>query len=242
MVVFFFETIYVNLLYEIRNDITEIGYFRILWPQIMAGSYSLTTNGLVNAGVIILMVSIINYYSLRINMWLLTKIVSIKHSSGRKLALKLLWYRRVYIKTLISMLKFNEYLSQIFLVFLIVNMPINCYLNFLLMSSNNIMVIIILIFVITEQVIVILCIHLALASLNSQFDKNILHLTMQFIQHNSFIKFQLNLKMSLFIQAFLTRKKYGLSYSKIGIISMMAFTKVILSIQLFISTNAFPFH
>ena len=65
---------------------------------------------------------------------------------------------------------------------------------------------------------------------------------MQFIQHNSSIKFQLNLKMSLFIQAFLTRKKYGLSYSKIGIISMMAFTKVILSIPLFISTNAFPFH
>ena len=117
----------------------------------------------------------------------------------------LLWYRRVYIRTLISMSKFNKFMSKIFLVFLIVNLPINCYLNILLMSANNIMVIIMLIFVLTEQVIVILCIHLALASLNSQFDKNILIFTKQFFHNNFPVTFSFYLKMSLFIQAFLVK-------------------------------------
>ena len=188
--------------------------------------YCFTMNGLVHVGVIILLMFILNHYTLRINIWLLTQIVSIKHSKGRKFTLKLLWYRRVYIRTLISMSKFNKYLSKIFLAFLTINLPINCYVNFLLMSATNAIVIIVLMIVLTEQATVILVIHWTLASHNTQFDKNILNLTKQFYQNNFPVKFSFNLKMSLFIQAFHTKKKYGYTYGKFGIISMMAFTKV----------------
>ena len=202
---FFFEFIYFSFLYEIRNDIKEIGLLRLIWPRILAFSYYFTINGIVHVGIILLTIFTMHYYSLQINMWLLTNIVSIKHSNSRKFNIKLFWYQKVYIETLISMLKYNKYLGKLFLTFLIVNLPVNCYLNILLMSANNIMVIIILIFVLTEQVIVILCIHLALASLNSQFDKNILIFTKQFFHNNFPVTFSFYLKMSLFIQAFLVK-------------------------------------
>ena len=226
LVFLFFEFIYFNFMYEFKNDILEIGFLRLIWPQIMTISYCFTMNGLVHVGVILLTMFTMNYYVLRFNMWMLTNIVSIGHTNLRKFNIKLLWYQKVYIKTLISMLKYNKYFSKLFFAFLIINLPINCYLNFLLMSATNIMVIIVLIFVLTEQVMVIIVIHWTFASHNTQFDKNILNLTKQFYQNNFPVKFSFNLKMSLFIQAFHTKKKYGYTYGKFGIISMMAFTKV----------------
>ena len=224
--IFLGQSIYFNFLYEIRNDIREIGFLRLTWSQILIISYYFTINGFVNISVMLMTLFTLNYYSLRVNMWLLTNIVSIKHSNGRKLSLKLLWYRRIYIKTLIYIMKANKYISKIFLAFLIVNLPINCYLYFLLMSANTVIVMIAIILVLIEQVFVILVIHWILASFNTQFDKNILNLTKQFFQNNFPLKFSFNLKMSLFIQTFHTKKKYGFTYGKFGIISMLAFTKV----------------
>ena len=204
----------------------EIGFLRLIWLQIIIVSYFFTLNGYANVSVLLMTLFILKSYTIRINMWLLMKIASIKHSSSRKFSLKLLWYRRVYTRTMLSMLESNKYISKIFLFILIDNLPINCYLNFLLMSANNIFVTIGILIIIVNQVFVILCIHWILASFNNLFYKKILILAKQFFQNRFPVKFSFNLKMSLFIQAFVTNKMYGFSYGKFGIISMMAFTKV----------------
>ena len=145
---------------------------------------------------------------------------------------KLLWYRRVYIKTLLYILANNIYIGHLFLILLVFNFPINCYILIRMKNSSNMWVTTFIGFFFIEQVVVIFGIHWLIASLNSEFNKNIKFAISRFVPNSCLItkfscaNFILNLKISLFIQNYRSTSKYGFTYGRFGLISLMAFTKV----------------
>lgn len=168
--------------------------------------------------------------TIEVNLWLLRHIVvNLKRTD---LKVKLLWYRKAYIKTLLHILSSNKHMRNVFLIFLIVNLPINCYFLLRIKNSTDLVITIAVGFIFVEQVLVIFGIHWLIASLNAKFNKNIQFFISKFVPNSCFItklsgvNLVANLKISLFIQTYQTTSKYGFTYGSIGLISLMTFTKV----------------
>ena len=203
---------------------------RLILPELMAVLQHITLTAMVNGIIIILLAFAINYYTLRINTWHLKEVCFAKQQNRIHLAnIILLWYRIVYIKTLKYLLYNNKYLGEIFLIILAFNFPVNCIIMIRLLKTEKFEIItFILITIIIEQTILILCIHWGIVSLNWNFSKSIFYFNNQFVEENCRLTTKHNVQLNLFIQTFRTAKKYGFTYDKYGLISMITFTKVFL--------------
>ncbi|XP_075680551.1 uncharacterized protein LOC142646194 [Dermatophagoides pteronyssinus] len=141
-------------------------------------------------------------------------------------------------ETHIKNLKHTEYINEIsgpsLLIFLFINMPSNCYLIIFLLDNNiddwihNTCILILCL----QQIICILCFHLAFAISNQHYhrpSKSFLSLLIRWrLSSSSFKCLRYRLKSSYYIQAFHTDNRYGFTYGKLELISMMEFVKYML--------------
>lgn len=217
------EAIVLHFIFVNWHRLNEIGYVRLVKSQLLSLIYDYFIILFVHSGILILVVFLCCCCAIKINLWQLKHTVT--SQNGFDLRAKLLWYRKVFIKTLLYMLVNNRHMGTLFFVFLIVNFPVNCYFLLQMKNSTNVLVQIIILLLFIEQVFVIFGIHGLIASLNSQFSKNLKYFVCELTTNNG-LKLKSNLKINLFVQTFQTRKKYGFTYAKFGLISMLAFTKV----------------
>lgn len=219
-----------KFLYLNFHRLNEFGYFQLMKPHFFAFTYSFLVILHVNSGILMLTIFTGCWCAIKVNLWLLKHIVvDLKRID---LKAKLLWYRRVYIKTLLYILANNKFIKNLFFLLLIVNFPVNCYLLVRVKNSADFIVASSIIFIFIEQVIAIFGVHWFIATLNSDFNKNIKFFIREFVPNSCLItrfnsaNFASNLKISLFIQNYQTKKKYGFTYGSLGLISLMAFSKV----------------
>ena len=212
------------------HRLNEIGFVRLVKIQFLLLVNIYFVFIYIHFGMLLLTIFAGCRFAIKVNLWLLRHIVvELKRFN---LKIRLLWYKRVYIKTLLYILANNKYMGNVFLIFLVVNFPINCYFLLRIKNSASPMVKILVSFIFFEQVLVIFGVHWLFASLNSKFNKNIKCYTSKFVPNNCFIRrfscvnFISNLRISLFIQNYHTKRKFGFTYGKFGLISLMAFTKV----------------
>ena len=199
-------------------------------PQILVFTFSFFVVLYIQSCILQLTIFAGCYCAIKINLWFLKHIiVDLKKTD---LKAKLLWYRRVYIKTLQQILANNKYLGNVFFLFLVVNFPTNCYFLIQIKKSNDFIVKTLISCIFIEQVIVIFGVHWLIASLNSEFYKNIKFYICKFVPNSSLIarfnctNYVSNLKISFFIQNYYATRKYGFTYGRFGLISLLAFTKV----------------
>ena len=142
-------------------------------------------------------------------------------------SIKYLWYQGLYMKSIANVIQSNEYFGKVFLVFMAFNFPINCYLIIQLFSSFSITMKIIIFLLCWMQTTVIFALHFIMAKLNSRL--RIKKFVSSYLSNRIFFNIRANLRISLFIQAFYTKKRYGFTYGALGIVSLFSFTKVSLT-------------
>ena len=166
------------------------------------------------------------YYTCRINIWQLRQIAIVKQCNMQSLTIRLFWYRKVYIKTLLYLLQSNKHLGYIFLSLLLTNFPSNCFVLIRLMNRTDQKLIASLITIVCEQAFIIVGIHWFIASINYKFDTNLDYFITNFVANNQRFTVRNNIKFNLFIQTYRTTKRNGFTYGCFGYISMLAFAKV----------------
>lgn len=128
---------------------------------------------------------------------------------------------------LIYVLNINALFGKVFLVFMLVNYPINCFiLMSSLFSDVPISYRILLLMFCLHQMLVIIIIHFIVAKFNVKLLKSNLQTIHIIVHYGRRITQLINLKMNLFIQSFYTKQQYGLTYWKFGLISFSSFIRV----------------
>lgn len=135
-------------------------------------------------------------------------------------------YRKNYIRTLIFILKVNRYYRDIFLMFLLANFPANVMVVIKLLGEFNIITFLVLLIFFSEQAGAIILLHLAIATFNAQHNNTCKQMISQFVPYHNRVPSRYNFKLNMFIQAYYTKKKYGITYGRFGLISLLTFTKV----------------
>ena len=131
----------------------------------------------------------------------------------------------IYKKTIQYIFNINPIYGEVFLVYLITNLPVNAlFVMDLILGVGSLFFRVIAAIVINTQILVIFLIHILIANRNSQLNfqsKLILKLPFHYRFYPN-IKFRLN----LFIQAFHSKRKYGITYGRFGLVTLFAFSKV----------------
>ncbi|KAI2801370.1 hypothetical protein BLOT_010920 [Blomia tropicalis] len=134
----------------------------------------------------------------------------------------------VYTEQVYNLLIFNRMAGELIFVLFTVNGPINCYLVCNLLAYPPILATAMFAWAITVlQLLIIFLGHLAIAKTN----KEIVRTAKQFLLANRFIKYsniRIRIRSSLFSQRYYTRKNYGLTYYKFGLVTKFTFVKFIL--------------
>ena len=125
----------------------------------------------------------------------------------------------------------NRMYSRWFTAFLIINCPFNCALITALVASHHTLYTTFLVAATAaQQFIAIFGVHLVIAMLNSRFHKTsklFIRLYMRCQPQKKKKKKTISgIRIANFIHAFHTDRKYGITYYKMGLISMFAFAKV----------------
>lgn len=137
------------------------------------------------------------------------------------------WIMRISRKVLIYILEINPIIGRLFVVFLMINYPINCFLLIGAIFGNANSVSRLFIFVICIQQMGILFIfHFVIAKYNSKFVKPNLKTIYIAVHNMNCIAKIINVKLSLFIQTFHSVQQYGITYWKFGLISFSSYLKV----------------
>ena len=131
----------------------------------------------------------------------------------------------IYKRTLQYVFNINPLYGEVFIVYLATNFPINVlFVMDLIFGVGGELFRLIATFVIISQILIIFLFHFLTANRNSQLNsqsKQILKLPFHH-KFNSNNKFRLN----LFIQTFHSKRKYGITYGRFGLITLFAFSKV----------------
>ena len=131
----------------------------------------------------------------------------------------------IYKKTIQYIFDINPIYGETFLVYLVINLPINAlFVMNLILGVGSLFFRVTSTLVILSQILAIFLIHFLTANRNSQLNlqiKQIQNLPFHY-NFNPNIKFRLN----LFIQAFHSKRKYGITYGRFGLITLFAFSKV----------------
>ncbi|KAI2797979.1 hypothetical protein BLOT_013890 [Blomia tropicalis] len=113
---------------------------------------------------------------------------------------------------------------------MVINSPISCVLLIVLLNNQNISIIakfFILPFVF-HQVNCIFGIHVFVADANSKIHSPVKRMIHLYINDRKFTNLnELKFKVHNYIMAFHTKKKYGITYGWIGLITMSSFVKFI---------------
>lgn len=170
-------------------------------------------------------IGFIMFYVLNINLWMVNIVIRLKHRNSFGFTHKLIWYRTIFLKSLQHTLQFNQYYSQLFMVFLVINLPFNLIVFFKLFTQIEHIIRVCLVLLFAEQTFGILCIHFVFANFNSKYNNNKI-MMFQLAANQKKLQFKSNLTLNLFAQTFICKKNYGLTYGKFGLISMFKFFKV----------------
>ena len=131
----------------------------------------------------------------------------------------------IYKKTMQYIFDINPIYGEVFIVYLATNLPISAlFVIDIILGVGGLFFRVIVTFMIISQILDIFLIHFLIANRNSQLNfhsKQIQSLPFHY-NFNPNIKFRLN----LFIQTFHTKKKYGITYGRFGLITLFAFSKV----------------
>lgn len=123
--------------------------------------------------------------------------------------------------------KTNPQIGRNFLVFLLINCPINAVLVISVhFNTYRLLIKILLLTLAFGQIICIIGMHLYFAKSNSALTKPNRPTISLAVKNQHRIRNRTNLCLSLFIQTFHTKRSYGISYWKFGLISFLSFSKV----------------
>lgn len=127
---------------------------------------------------------------------------------------------------LLFQLKTSPQMSKNFFAFLIVNCPINSFIVILIiLNKYSLLMLMLLLVLVAQQMFCIVGIHFLFARSNGKLIEPTLRTINLAVQNQHRLKARTNLRLSLFIQTFHTKRKYGLTYWKFGLISFSTFFK-----------------
>ena len=143
---------------------------------------------------------------------------------------KFLLFIREYIHTLRMLMNANGLYGITYSTYLMVHNPLNCLLmSALLLNDLSLYVKLFIIAFAAHQFMANLGIHLMMAVVNNKFSKScktFIGTWMKQSQKMVSINIRTRIKVDCFVFAFNTKKKYGLTYYKIALISLLSYSKV----------------
>lgn len=140
---------------------------------------------------------------------------------------------RHHRESIVMLLKANPLFGRIFFVFLVTQCPVNCYLMVFnlfidadpsLKMANLVML--------AQQWLIAFVLHLGIVIINRKITQPnrlislAVHRSRRSILWRGRNPLGLDIKLNHYIQAFHTKKKYGITYHKYGLVSLMSFLKV----------------
>ncbi|KAI2798204.1 hypothetical protein BLOT_013322 [Blomia tropicalis] len=156
-------------------------------------------------------------------------IVTKWHSFKRCFKPKFLLFIREYIHTLRMLMNANGLYGITYSTYLMVHNPLNCLLmSALLLNDLSLYVKLFIIAFAAHQFMANLGIHLMMAVVNNKFSKSckaFIGTWMKQSQKMVSINIRTRIKVDCFVFAFNTKKKYGLTYYKIALISLLSYSK-----------------
>lgn len=193
--------------------------FELISSQYLLANINICVTLCSNAILLIISTGLMSIHSFHINLWFQSKILQLKQFQRERF----LWYRHIYFKSFLLLIKSSMYYGTIFMIYLAVNFPNNCIFILLLIVTVDYKLKITILVIMFNQFCISVGLHMAFAYYNSRL--NIVKMIHKFVPEKSF-HFRSNLKMNLFIQAFHTKNDYGITYGIFGNISMLTFFKV----------------
>ena len=137
------------------------------------------------------------------------------------------WIMKITSKILIYIQEINPIIGRLFVVFLMINYPINCFLLMgVLFGNANLLTKLIVLMLCNQQMLMIIIFHFVIAKYNGKLVKCNLRTINIAVIHKNCIVEQINIRLNLFIQAFHTKQQYGLTYWKFGLITFKSYMKV----------------
>lgn len=148
-------------------------------------------------------------------------ILSRKKNRSYQLQILLVKYR----KALAYVASFTSYLSQAFMPMFVISIPVSCFfLKVALFDRINFYYQVIFFtlygFLLFDDIVF----HYIFAKYNSKLFKTSKRIALLSLRQQ--LKTRLRIKVSLFIQTTFTKRRYGVRYSRIALISMLSFAKV----------------
>ena len=131
----------------------------------------------------------------------------------------------IYRRTVQYILEINPIFGKTFLVYLLINLPINALfvMNIILGVGSDVFRFATT-FIVISQILFIFLVHFLIANRNEKLNnesKQIFNLSF----HYRFKPYTFN-RLNLYIQTFHTEQQYGITYGNFGTISLFTFTKV----------------
>lgn len=140
---------------------------------------------------------------------------------------KLLFFRWLYIKNIVHCLINHVFFGEMFLATVVINYPLNLAIVMHLILHESIFSFkILMTLVMGEQVLSIVGVHIASAFFNGKQLIAAKDMMTMFITTKHRFRTQTKIKQNLFVETFYTKKEYGMTYGKFGLISMFSFLKV----------------
>ena len=204
--------------------IGTVVWFELVFASTAAGIYLVvyTVSQLALLGVVIIS-------AITVRMWQARQLLFQK--KGRTIR-NLSRFLQYYRESIVQLLKANPLIGKIFFVFLVINCPVNCYLMiFVLFTDADPSVKMANLLVLAIQWLVVFILHLGIVLFNRKITEPNRHLIRLAVHRNyrSILRPGLNrldIKLNHYIQAFHTKKNYGITYHKYGRVSLMSFLKV----------------
>ena len=141
--------------------------------------------------------------------------------------MKYIQFRRLYTKNIVHLCQAGRLFGTKFVIFIIVNIPINITMINILRTRRDFIFILFSSFIFLQQFLCIVGIHILVANINQKNFLVCATFMKLFVPNNCKFQKRTNLKLNFFIQTFFTKKLYGYSYGNLALISMMTFMKVL---------------
>ena len=139
---------------------------------------------------------------------------------------RIFYITRTFKKIAIYIFKIGPMFGNVFLVYIVANMPINglFIMDILIGNKDRLIFDLFKYGFLFSQILGLLIVHFAIARNNSKLSKSIYQI-MQIPFHHRISKMK-KIHLNLFIQDFYTNSKIGVRYGMLGLITLFAFTKV----------------
>lgn len=222
------ELILINGIYEHHKYFNSSVLHRIqlLHAQFIVCSFWLGMILFVQSGILHISISYVSKMVFEINTWNANCVIKKTQRYIENIARQLLVYRLINIRNIVRILKYNRYLSGIFVLFLVESVPFNCLIIIKFFYSKSLTVRIFTLVVFFEQSIVIIGIHMVIVHFNMKLTKPSKQMITHYVRNRHILNVKVSVSLCNFIETYHTKNKYGVTYWKFGLISMMTFAKV----------------